>query len=266
MRDDTRINIQCKEGQEKVILLTGNDLIELKDQTKSNFIALDIPSFLNYLSLSFKEESSQDDKPFAIYCSRYKINAVPAEIMHGTDSIAEVHLEMSDHLHRIRDRNGKSISPKSFEVFLKSMRAYYDKAGRDLEIRNDNLEINDCVQAKRIKGHDGSVEIMVSRKGNESDRLIIPEKVTFEVPMYKNHPETVKIVMEVTFSYEVVDGSFVANWRLDCWNIDDVLEEAFRDIIDLYFEGYTWPRYWGVLSVTDATDEWRYKRNPMTNG
>lgn len=257
MREDTRINIQCKEGQDKVVLLTGNDLIELQDESSSTFSAMDIPAFQSYLE--------GRDGDFVIFCNRDSLIASPREISVVSTNIAECCLSPSCQLGALRRINHQKQTPKAFQEFMKSMRRYYDKAGRDLEYRNDNLEVKDCVQAKRIRGRDGSMEIMVSRKNNDGERLVIPEKVVFAVPMYRYHPEAVEIEMEVTFDYEVTDGEFLATWKLDSYDFDDVLEDRFRAIIDGKFDGLGWERYWGNVHIHAQTDGWRFRKNPMSS-
>lgn len=241
-------NVQCQPGQSELTLKTGNDVIKLKDYTCDTFSARDIPAFIDYLT-------NRDIGGIDVFCGSNRLIAYYSEEPEfQTRPVAACALLDSQFLEMIRAKNHIIMQPKAFDTFLKSMRPYYDKNGRELEIRNENLEINSVTNAKRIKNRDGTFTIMVTRKNADGQQLILPETVAFDIPLLANHDDLIEVKMDVTFDYDVVDGDFRATWRLDCWNINDFVEVAQKNIVENYFEGKPWKRYWGQKDIHRQTD------------
>lgn len=248
------INVNCEKGESEVLLRTGNDIIKLEDQTAQTFYTNEIQSFLSYLT--------SIDFIGYLYCTKLDLTACVNEVVtQSTKSVAVCDLEMSEYIGKISGLNHKSMNPKEFDRVLKQMRRYYDKNGRELEIRNKNLEINAVLNAKRIKNKDGTFEILVTRKNADGAHIVIPDTVVFNVPLYKYHNDLIAVKMDVTFDYEVVDGEFKAQWTLDCWDLDEIINESYKVIIENYIKCYEWKRFWGKTKIFKQTDEWRYKTN-----
>lgn len=253
---ETKININ--HNGEK--LLFGKNVLELKDQSSSTFIAHQVDSLLSYCSnydaVYFVKKSGIEV---------YAKNNVCIEVGKGlyqARPIATVGFSTHSALAHLHGINKKNMQLQSFTQFVKSMKNYLTVSSLPIIDLSNNVKLNKVVDIESKQDYKGNYAFSIRSESGKND-FELPGELAFEVPVFEGEKELkVKIVFDLQFNWSIEGPQSASlSFTLTNFDINTQIEEAVEEYFKKKLEGKT--HYFGLYDIKSATNEWMYKESNL---
>lgn len=256
---ETKINMVARDG------CVGGAMIELRDETRTGFVASSLPQFAAYLQ-AYK---SQIGEGFVAAHSKgciYTAEKLSYQNAHINPVSCE--LEGSRPLRHVLDRLNKRLNQTEAEMWLREMRTFLSADGLALLSNIRGMMIQKVVTFARQRDTKGNFAYQYTCEDKSKDGFTPPDTITVTVPQFKHHDDSIALTMEVDFEFvqeKDKDGHPQASGAF--WfrvpMLDDILEARALQVVSGHLGGLNVPMFWGRQVVMAATDMWKYMENPI---
>jgi hypothetical protein len=259
-----KLLIEAKNGQ----VLIGSAFHTLEDKSRTTFKAQNLDAFKAYL---------RDQKEAVkIYCELGLVRALPVEIDRYSRAIAEITFKESEPLRLLANNKNTKRSLSDFTELLESMKRF--DAGGVLSLLNSlrSFKLQKIVSVAQTNDRRGNFAYSVQMEKGKDD-LLLPETISFEVPIFNGHPNKIIFTFELLFDPSRVGSGGSMDFTLQNFNWDELLEEAKIQLINWELlpqppvEGKEAPAplglvVWGAPEIHVINDAWKYLENAIPDG
>lgn len=220
---------------------------------------------------SFKEYLSDFSCDYSLYYNESQITAWPVlasdvcNMDRNACPIAECKLEFTDEFKILTKSLNSDLEEKRFIEIINKLQIYGDFVTLINNI--ENMEMKKIVSMEKSKDSRGNFSYSYIVKDHGQATFCPPKVLEFTIPIFKHIQKLITFPPNFVFVYNMVgqDETKHANlvYRLEMLNVDQFVEKACTAIIDDQMKEFEAPKYWGELTKTVFTDEWKYKDVPM---
>lgn len=242
-------------------VLIGGAFHVLNDASVDRFDTNHIKEFFNFVT-----RGKPPCTDIVIFYNNDNLSAFKYGVeLRGIEPFAQCALEKSTQLKTLIDINVRNIGPDKMEIFVDALKKYYDaNAKRLVDILRDQ-SIKKILDIKRKKDNSGNFLFSFQIQNDGLKDIEYPEKISFEVPLYKYHTETIKVSFDVVFSYDInkKDNQVAIDliYQLRNYSLDEEIAERQEEIIKNYIEESPCLAWRGGYRVIKKDDSWKYLPN-----
>lgn len=253
MSDETKIHVTARDGNAAVTILEGKNFVTLEDLTQCSFVTDDPHGFVEYVNNVLSAEGCKDNP---VYASSQKVVVFPASIDRNTVPMAKLTLSESAALLRLKQLVNVKKENGEFTVLLKSLLKFGDSEAVKLYEFTRKAVIGATTEIRKAMDNQGNIEEVFSRKVNEK---LIPEQISFFIPLYENFSETATFSLDVALGY-TTEGTVKIFYETTNFFFFDEVKAAKAVIIgNLLSEIKDRLKFIGELNLETKDDSWRYR-------
>lgn len=230
-------------------LSIGNQIIELKDESKKVFITDNLLAFEKFLAGRTGDAE--------IYYSAKEVTLVPEKAEKNFRILANCTLQDSEPLAQLSKAVGADLSIVQFEKLLTSLRRY----GSFLSIIS-NLRAFSVAKKQTYErdiDNSGNYRMLIQREAAAGGNWVPPERLTFSVPVFTYLEDLFTAELDLVFT---VQDTGQPVFRLENLTFaQDLLERRIQVLDARLSKAATCPQYWGTYANHALDDGWKYREN-----
>lgn len=250
--ENIKVNVNSSDNG-VVTVLTGPNFVQLKDCSVPKFTTVSIVDYVHYVSKYIPSECP-------IFVNEKGCNAFHSEqVYYSAVPEAQLSLSPSNYLVTLTQNINNRIPIAKFELLLRSLLDFADDRVLSLLNTCRNLDIKSITQLKRAADSQGNYTFSVSRDAHGDQKLIIPDAVSFNIPVFRGIPDTCSFNFGVSMDYSTSKEECEVFFQLMHYTWDDAVMTAYMSIISTYMEALPHTKYWGNKTIVNQTNLWEYQ-------
>lgn len=230
-------------------LSIGNQIIELKDESKKVFLTDNLMAFEKFIVGRTGEEE--------IYYSAKEVTLVPTKAEKNFKILATCTLQDSEPLAQLSKAAGADLSIVEFEKLLTRLRKY-----GSFNLIVSNLRAFSVAKKQTYErdiDNAGNYRLLIQREAVAGGNWVPPAKLTFAVPVFTYLEDLFTVEFDLVFS---VQDSGQPVFRLDNLTFPAELLERRIEVLEARLsKAATCPQYWGTYANHGLDDSWKYREN-----
>lgn len=230
-------------------LSIGNQIIELKDESKKVFLTDNLLAFEKFLVGRGGEVE--------IYYSAKEVTLVPTKAEKNFKILANCTLQDSEPLAQLSKSVGVDLGIVEFEKLLTGLRTYGSFLSVISNLRAFSVAKKQTYE--RDVDNAGNFRLLIQREAATGGNWVPPEKLTFAVPVFTYLKDLFTVDLDLVFS---TTDEMRPVFRLENLNFVETLLERRIEVLDARLsKAATCPQYWGTYANHALDDSWKYREN-----
>jgi len=238
-------------------LLLGNDIIELKDQTRETFETDNPEDMKEYLLDNF----SKCD----IYIKGLGVDGYIIEKAdYDTKPAALCRMAKHPVVELLKQYNSKQIDLADFSVLLERLKNYMTSEALAFKDNIQDLKIKKILSLENRSDRRGNYSFTIKAESGGKEDYIFPKKIKLMVPVIKSMPGTAQeIEFDFYFQWKAEEQNIELKFTIENFEFDQIIDEDIKKILDGIFQDENIKIYHGSLSIHKQTNSWMYHKNDL---